>query len=66
MVAVGKKHGTIKSESVAHIGRPFTAQGIEMVYGYIAKTVAAPRSSGGYYDSCDHLMGLPCGQRGRR
>lgn len=52
-VTVSKKDGTSKVESITRLGRPFTAGGVEMVYGYLApKAVASSRRS--YQDYLDY------------
>ena len=44
-VTVTKRDGSIKTEQVERIGKTFTVSGIPMVYGYLAKSAPAPRSS---------------------
>ena len=44
-VTVTKRDGSIKTEQVERIGKTFTVSGIQMVYGYLAKSAPAPRSS---------------------
>jgi hypothetical protein len=47
IVTVTKRDGTTKREMIASVGKPFTANGQQMVYGYISTdtTVAADGSS---------------------
>ena len=40
-VTVTKRDGSIKTEQVERVGKTFTAGGIPMVYGYLAKTAAS-------------------------
>ena len=56
-VTVAKRDGTTKVETIAGVGKAFTAAGVTMVYGYLAPSARnrnTPASSG----SCDE-----CGER---
>lgn len=60
-VAVSKRDGAAKVETVAKLGKPFRVDGVECVYGYIAPKQASRsggpvRPSGSY--ECDE-----CGDR---
>ncbi len=48
-VTVHKKSGETKAETVDKVGRPFTVDGTEMVYGYLAESAPAARSYSGSY-----------------
>jgi len=43
-VTVTKKDGTAKTERLARLSKPFTADGAECCYGYIDKAASAPRT----------------------
>ena len=56
-VTVTKKSGEAKQELVERVGHPFTAEGVQMVYGYLAaKAPATARPAGngrgGICDEC--------------
>jgi hypothetical protein len=42
-IAVHTKAGAVKIETIVSVGKPFTANGTEMAYGYLA---AAPKKRG--------------------
>jgi hypothetical protein len=48
-VTVSKRDGTSKVERIARLGRPFTADGQQMVYAYLVPT---DRRSSGTCDEC--------------
>lgn len=41
-VTVTKASGETKTETIESVGRPFTAQGQQMVYGYLGKSAGRP------------------------
>lgn len=41
-VQVAKRDGTVKTETVSRLGRPFTVGGEQMVYGYLQAGKSAP------------------------
>lgn len=57
-VTVTRRDGTTKQELIASVGRPFTAGGQRMVYGYLSEVRPARRTStartggGGICDNC--------------
>jgi len=56
-VTVTKRSGEAKQELVERVGRPFTAEGVEMVYGYLAAKAPATarpagKGRGGICDEC--------------
>ena len=57
VVNVRTKSGGIKTEHIARCGRPFSVDGQQMVYGYIAprspRSSAAPRRRPSYQDRLD-------------
>jgi hypothetical protein len=57
-VTVAKRDGTTKQELIASIGRPFTANGQQMVYGYLTpKTQAHQPSTGTTCAECGERRG---------
>lgn len=44
-VVITKRSGQTKTEIVASVGRPFTVNGQAMVYGYLAETAPARRTT---------------------
>jgi hypothetical protein len=43
-VTITKRDGTTKTEYVERVGKTFQANGTDCCYGYLAKTVSAPRA----------------------
>lgn len=59
-VTVTKKSGETKSETIDDVGRPFTVDGRQMVYGYTSQRSSRGRSSAsGRYANRD-ACGYPC------
>ena len=76
-VTVAKKDGSTKVETIAKVGRPFQAQGREMVYGYIARSAWSTtgtrpaRNQYGQHRECDECgelatPGTVCWETGLR
>lgn len=57
-VTVAKKSGETKSETVSRLGRPFSVDGRQMVYGYLAPSTPAPR--GGFNSDGARGRGRHC------
>lgn len=55
-VLVAKKNSQTKTEHIVSTGKPFTRDGVEMVYGYPEERQAPRRSSSYGAESC----GYPC------
>lgn len=55
-VDVTKRDGTRKAETIERVGKPFAADGRQMVYGYLAKTgsTSSGRSTGTRRPSRNH------------
>ena len=67
-VIVQLKNGGTKTETIESVGKPFTRDGVEMVYGYPARSTNRPttrrrsrRYSGWDEDHEDCLSFGPCG-----
>lgn len=52
VVTVTKRSGETKTERITSSGRPFIANGTEMVYGYLAKSDAPQRGTRHMCDEC--------------
>ena len=48
-VTITKKDGSTKTETIERLGRPFTAAGTQMVYGYLAAAVPQTQSDEEFY-----------------
>jgi len=52
-ITVTTRSGEVKTEHIERIGRPFTIDGVEMVYGYLTDR---PAAHGGVCENCDAGM----------
>jgi hypothetical protein len=60
-VTVSKRDGSTKTERVESVGRPFTANGTQCVYGYLAPS--APRAASRPAQRSGRSMCDECGER---
>lgn len=51
-VTVHKKDGTPNSETVTRLGKPFTVNGTEMVYGYLEERTRTPQRTASRCTTC--------------
>jgi len=51
-VTVTKRDNTTKNEVINRLGKPFTVNGVAMVYGYLAPSRPASRATAGHCEEC--------------